>query len=71
MESATGHVVLDTGTDDGFTSLRRPARPRADRYELGRSLRERAHRSDMAFWPTISRPMAALPGRSTTVATSS
>jgi len=50
MEPATGHIVLDTGADDGFTSLRRPARPRADRYELGRSLRERAHRSDMAFW---------------------
>jgi uncharacterized protein (DUF2252 family) len=50
MEPATGHVVLDTGADDGFTSLRRPARPRADRYELGRSLRERAHRSEMAFW---------------------
>jgi len=50
MEPANGHVVLDTGQDDGFASLRRPARPRADRYELGRSLRERAHRSDMAHW---------------------
>ncbi|MEU4237027.1 DUF2252 domain-containing protein [Actinoplanes sp. NPDC026619] len=42
--------MLDTGTDDGFSSLRRPARPRAERYELGRSLRERAHRADMAHW---------------------
>ncbi|GIM93108.1 DUF2252 domain-containing protein [Paractinoplanes toevensis] len=42
--------VLDTGQDDGFSSLRRPARPRAERYELGRSLRERAHRTDMAHW---------------------
>jgi uncharacterized protein (DUF2252 family) len=50
MESANGHVVLDTGQDDGFASLRRQARPRAERYELGRSLRERAHRSDMANW---------------------
>jgi uncharacterized protein (DUF2252 family) len=50
MEPANGHVVLDTGQDDGFTSLRRQARPRAERYELGRSLREPAHRSDMAFW---------------------
>lgn len=50
MEPANGHVVLDTGQDDGFYSLRTPARPRADRYELGRSLRERAHRSDMAHW---------------------
>ncbi|GAA2611134.1 hypothetical protein Adu01nite_22870 [Paractinoplanes durhamensis] len=42
--------MLDTGQDDGFSSLRRPARPRAERYELGRSLRERAHRTDMAHW---------------------
>ncbi|WP_433383317.1 DUF2252 domain-containing protein [Actinoplanes sp. CA-142083] len=50
MEPANGHVVLDTAQNDGFTSLRRPARPRAERYGLGRSLRERAHRSDMAYW---------------------
>src|SRR6188768_1905149 len=50
MEPATGHIVLDTAQDDGFTSLRRPARPRAERYGLGRSLRERAHRSGMAHW---------------------
>ncbi|GIF25869.1 hypothetical protein Ate02nite_85990 [Paractinoplanes tereljensis] len=49
--------VLDTGQDDGFSSLRRPARPRAERYELGRSLRERAHRTDMAYWnPPDDRP---------------
>jgi uncharacterized protein (DUF2252 family) len=50
MQQGNGHVVLDVGQDDGFASLRRPARPRAERYELGRSLRERAHRSEMAFW---------------------
>jgi uncharacterized protein (DUF2252 family) len=50
MEPANGHVVLDTGQDDGFASLRRQGRPRAERYELGRSLRERAHRTDMAYW---------------------
>ncbi|GIE94729.1 DUF2252 domain-containing protein [Paractinoplanes rishiriensis] len=50
MEPATGHVVLASRGDDGFASLRKPARPRAERYELGRSLRERAHRSDMAHW---------------------
>src|SRR5215218_3196160 len=44
------NVVLESRPDDGFASLRRPARPRKERYELGRSLRERAHRSDMAFW---------------------
>ncbi|WP_250035195.1 DUF2252 domain-containing protein [Paractinoplanes maris] len=50
MEPATGHVVLATAADEGFASLRLPARPRAERYELGRSLRERSHRSDMARW---------------------
>src|SRR4051812_45309727 len=50
MEPANGHIVLDSGADGGFTSLRRQGRPRAERYELGRSLRERAHRSDMAHW---------------------
>jgi uncharacterized protein (DUF2252 family) len=49
MEPPNGYVVLDTA-DEGFASLRRPARPRPERYELGRSLRERAHRSDMAYW---------------------
>ncbi|MEV4709131.1 DUF2252 domain-containing protein [Actinoplanes sp. NPDC049316] len=46
----TGHIVLDGGRDDGFTSLRRPGRPRAERYELGRSLRDRSPRSDLAHW---------------------
>ena len=50
MEPANGHVVLDSGDDGGFTTLRREARPRAERYEIGRSLRERAHRADIAFW---------------------
>jgi uncharacterized protein (DUF2252 family) len=46
----TGHVVLDTGRDDGFASLRRPARARSERYELGRSLRDRAPRSNLGHW---------------------
>ncbi len=50
MEASNGHLGLRGDGDEGFTSLRRPARPRAERYELGRSLRERAHRSDMAHW---------------------
>src|SRR4051794_16830920 len=49
MEPPNEYVVLDTA-EEGFASLRRPARPRPERYELGRSLRERAHRSDMAHW---------------------
>ena len=43
MEPANGHVVLDSGADGGFTSLRRQARPRAERYEIGRSQIGRAH----------------------------
>ncbi len=35
---------------DSFASLRTASRPRAERYELGRSLRERAHRSEMGDW---------------------
>ncbi|GIE86254.1 DUF2252 domain-containing protein [Actinoplanes regularis] len=49
--STTGSpVVIGSAGDEGFTSLRRPARPRAERYEIGRSLRERSPRSDMAQW---------------------
>jgi len=44
------HVVRGAGPDGGFASLRSPARPRAERYELGRSLRELSPRSDMAHW---------------------
>src|SRR4051812_20806766 len=46
----TGHVVLTTGSDDGFAPLRRQAIPRAERYELGRSLRDRAPRSNLGSW---------------------
>src|SRR5689334_21181263 len=45
-----GHVVLDTRHDHGFASLRKSAPSRAERYELGRSLRERSPRSDLAHW---------------------
>jgi uncharacterized protein (DUF2252 family) len=70
MEPSNQQVVLGSGPDEGFASLRRPARPRAERYERGRSLRERAHRSDLASWrPPADRPdpvrqiMAAHVGR--------
>jgi uncharacterized protein (DUF2252 family) len=36
--------------DDSFASLRTASAPRAQRYELGRSLRERSPRSDLAQW---------------------
>jgi uncharacterized protein (DUF2252 family) len=53
----SSHVVPGSAGDEGFTSLRRPARPRAERYEIGRSLRERSPRSDMAHWqPPADRP---------------
>jgi uncharacterized protein (DUF2252 family) len=48
MELAS--ILVGSDVDNGFASLRKPGRPRAERYELGRSLRERAHRSDMAHW---------------------
>ncbi|AEV86009.1 hypothetical protein ACWT_4992 [Actinoplanes sp. SE50] len=50
-------VVPGSAGDEGFTSLRRPARPRAERYEMGRALRERSPRSDVAQWrPPADRP---------------
>ncbi|HEY0000500.1 MAG TPA: DUF2252 domain-containing protein [Actinoplanes sp.] len=57
MELANSHTVIGVGQDEGFASLRLPTRPRAERYDLGRSLRERVHRSDMAHWsPPVGRP---------------
>ena len=50
MEPTDGHVLHDIGQDGGFASLRIPATARAERYEQGRALRERAHRSEMAHW---------------------
>ncbi|WP_433825181.1 DUF2252 domain-containing protein [Actinoplanes sp. CA-015351] len=52
-----GQVVLGSVNDEGFTSLRRAAAPRAERYEVGRSLRDHSPRSDMAHWrPPADRP---------------
>jgi uncharacterized protein (DUF2252 family) len=49
--------VLDSGDTSGFASLRRPAPPRAQRYELGRSLREQAPRTGLQYWsPSADRP---------------
>jgi len=44
------HVVPGPRRDNGFFSLRAPAPSRTERYELGRSLRERSPRSDLAHW---------------------
>ncbi|MBG0562168.1 DUF2252 domain-containing protein [Actinoplanes aureus] len=46
----SGPVVFGSLDDEGFTSLRRTAAPRAQRYGIGRSLRDRSPRSDMAHW---------------------
>jgi uncharacterized protein (DUF2252 family) len=46
----SGRVVLGSVNDEGFTSLRRAAAPRAERYEVGRSLRDHSPRSEMAHW---------------------
>lgn len=46
----TGRRTPLVEIDDGFSSLRRPGRPRAERYELGRSLRDRTPRSNLGHW---------------------
>ena len=48
--------MLGLDRDEAFASLRRPATRRAQRYELGRSLREKAPRSGLADWvPPLDR----------------
>jgi uncharacterized protein (DUF2252 family) len=42
--------VLGLDRDDAYASLRRPSTPRPQRYEMGRSLRDRAPRSGLAGW---------------------
>ncbi len=49
IPSHLGRAVLP-GADEDFSSLRRPARPRSERYELGRKLRERSPRSGLGTW---------------------
>jgi uncharacterized protein (DUF2252 family) len=49
--------VLGLDRDDAYASLRRPSTPRPQRYEMGRSLRDRAPRSGLADWtPPADRP---------------
>ncbi|MGH8971017.1 MAG: DUF2252 domain-containing protein [Actinomycetes bacterium] len=50
VHGGSQHVALASTGDQGFASLRHPATPRAERYALGRALRERAHRSDLGKW---------------------
>jgi uncharacterized protein (DUF2252 family) len=51
------HTVLPSADGQGFTSLRHSASPRAERYALGRHLRERAPRAQIGDWsPAPGRP---------------
>lgn len=52
---ALGHVVLESADASAYASLRRPAIPRAERYALGKRLRERAPRSSLAWWDDAGR----------------
>jgi uncharacterized protein (DUF2252 family) len=48
--TGTGVVVLSSADDGGFASLRRPARPRSERYQLGHALRDHAPRTGLQYW---------------------
>ena len=45
-----GHVVLASADSDSYRSLRRQPMPRAERFKLGRSLRQQVPRSSMRDW---------------------
>ncbi|NMI02216.1 DUF2252 domain-containing protein [Pseudonocardia acidicola] len=52
-----GHVVLADADSETYTSLRRRAVSRAERYEIGRGLRKRVPRPTLGEWrPPVGRP---------------
>lgn len=52
-----GHVILPDADGEAFHSLRRRPMPRAQRYALGRSLRQTVPRSSLGRWqPAVGRP---------------
>ncbi|TCK20963.1 DUF2252 domain-containing protein [Pseudonocardia endophytica] len=51
----TAHPVLPGDHGEEFASLSRPGTPRAERYEIGRSMRERAPRRSLARWSAALR----------------
>ena len=56
-KASPGHVVLASADSDAFSSLRRRPTARADRYRMGRELRQRVPRSSLADWaPPVGRP---------------
>jgi uncharacterized protein (DUF2252 family) len=50
VRSARGHTVLASTDGAAFASLRHEATPRAERYAVGRALRQRVPRPAMADW---------------------
>ena len=56
-QTASGHVVLENADSQSFASLRRRPSSRAERYALGRQLRETVPRSALGEWrPPLGRP---------------
>ena len=56
-QPAKAHVVLPGADSDCYRSLRRRSVSRAERFELGRSLRQKVPRSSLAHWkPPPNRP---------------
>src|SRR6476659_8965332 len=54
---AHGHVVLASADSEAFTSLSRRPTARADRYRIGRELRQKVSRSSLGDWaPPAGRP---------------
>jgi hypothetical protein len=52
-----GHVVLPAVDGESYASLRRRPTPRAERYALGRALREQVPRSALGEWSSpVDRP---------------
>ena len=53
--SSRAHAVLPSIDGAAFASLRQPAIPRFERYEIGRQLRQRAPRTSLADWTEAGR----------------
>src|ERR1700712_5968465 len=52
-----GHVVLASADSEAFASLSRRPTARADRYRMGRQLRQQVSRSALGDWaPPADRP---------------
>src|SRR3954469_21262061 len=50
MDEMIGQTVFATGDAGCYVSLRRPGRPRRERYEMGRALRDRTPRASLGDW---------------------